>query len=130
MSDCLFPTCTRHAESNGYCIGHRIYASGTVVKTKTEIPKVGVKQKSIIQALKTTYPSFLTKHPLCEIKAPGCTQIATVVHHIAGRGKNEVLDQTTWKASCIHCNQWIEENHAKAQLMGVKTPRHHRKTNV
>lgn len=27
MSTCAFPLCQRHAEKNGYCIGHRIYAA-------------------------------------------------------------------------------------------------------
>lgn len=27
MATCSFPLCQRHAEKNGYCIGHRIYAA-------------------------------------------------------------------------------------------------------
>jgi len=27
MPTCAFPLCNRHAEKNGYCVGHRIYAA-------------------------------------------------------------------------------------------------------
>ena len=124
MSECLFPTCKSHAQSNGYCIGHRIYASGVSVKVPKALNKISEKRKDINQALRTIYPSFLAKHPKCEIKSPECTKIATVIHHTKGRGPNEILDQTTWKSSCERCNGWIEENHAKAEEMGVKQSRH------
>jgi hypothetical protein len=26
MANCKFPNCSRHAEKNGYCVGHRIFA--------------------------------------------------------------------------------------------------------
>lgn len=29
MANCAFPNCNRHAEKNGYCIGHRIFAKAS-----------------------------------------------------------------------------------------------------
>jgi hypothetical protein len=123
--ECNFPICQRHAQNNGYCIFHRIYASGsgTIEKPK-ELPKVSNTTKSVKQALKTMYPSFLHNHPLCEVKSPNCTTIATCVHHTKGRGKNEVLNQETWKSSCDPCNLWVEVNHAEAEKMDMKISRH------
>ena len=124
MAECLFPGCKRHPQNNNYCIGHRDFASGVSVKVPKELNKVSEKRKNINQALKTIYPSVLAKHPKCEVKSPECTKIATVIHHTKGRGPNEILDQSTWMASCERCNGWVEENHAKAEEMGVKKSRH------
>ena len=124
MSECLFPNCKRHAEKNGYCIGHHAYASGVSVTPKKEVNKVGDKQKDIKKALKEAYPVFLAKHPKCEINSPNCTKKATCVHHKKGRGINEVLDQSIWAASCEPCNLWCETNHAEAEARGMKISRH------
>lgn len=121
---CLFPGCQRYGEKNGYCIGHRIYASGVEVKMPKEPKKESDNQKDIKKALKTAYPVFLKRRPNCEVKSPECTKKATVVHHKKGRGKNEVLDQSTWMASCERCNSWVEQHHAEAEQMGAKVSRH------
>jgi hypothetical protein len=120
MSECLFPTCKSHAQSNGYCIGHRIYASGVSVKVPKALNKISEKRKDINQALRTIYPSFLAKHSKCEIKSPECTKIATVIHHVEGRLPSKVLDQTTWMASCTRCNIYVEENDGWARDRGFK----------
>lgn len=51
MANCAFPNCNRHAEKNGYCVGHRIYAKGASGSdAKKDDPKTthpgGVKKKS------------------------------------------------------------------------------------
>ncbi|MDI3319966.1 hypothetical protein [Pinibacter soli] len=124
---CRFPLCKRHPEKNGYCIGHRIYASGVVVEKQKKVNKESEKQKDIKKALKSAYPAFLAKRPNCEIQSPVCTKKATVVHHTQGRGKNEVLNQGTWMACCERCNGWVEDHHAEAEEKGFKKSRHKKK---
>lgn len=126
MSECLFPTCSRAAQSNGYCLFHRMYSnSSEEIKMPKEPNKKSDNQKAIDKELKKLYPIFLAKHPACEIKSPKCTKKATCIHHTKGRGKNEVLAVETWKASCTACNLWCETNHAEAEEKGVKKRRHH-----
>lgn len=51
MANCNFPNCNRHAEKNGYCVGHRIFAPKTGATSdkkddqKTD-QKGGTKKKS------------------------------------------------------------------------------------
>lgn len=123
--NCLFPTCRAHPEKNGYCVYHRIYASGAEVKTLKEIPKRTDTQKEINKLLKQAYPLYLAKKKhKCEIKSPVCTSKATVINHTRGRGKDHVLDESTWQASCSECNLWVEANHAKGEALGAKKTRH------
>lgn len=50
--ECKFPLCHRHAEANGYCIGHRIYANSggskeiqvDVTQVQKKKPDVGIKK--------------------------------------------------------------------------------------
>ena len=87
------------------------------------IAKRSPKMKAVIAELKKLYPIFLKARPLCEIKSEVCTHKATVVHHTAGRGAN-VLNQTTWKASCAPCNGFVENKDAWARDNGHKVSRH------
>ena len=89
--------------------------------------KESEKQKDIKKALKSAYPAFLLRNPLCQIGSPVCTKKATVVHHNQGRGINEVLNQATWMACCPPCNAWVEQHHAEAEQMGAKVSRHKKK---
>lgn len=123
MADCKFPNCKRFAQPNGYCIGHANFSSGVSVKAKEVIPNESDGQKEIKKSLKAAYQGFITKHPKCQIKSPECTKRATVIHHKAGRGKDVVLDQSTWMASCEHCNGYVEEHDAWARANGFKVSR-------
>lgn len=40
----------------------------------------------------------------CQAKLPGCTRIATQIHHKEGRDGHRLLDQTTWLAVCHNCH--------------------------
>jgi|GEM_PF-1460718 len=129
MSDkCLFPGCNRHPQKNSYCIGHRIYASGTEVKMPKEPNKVSDKMKDIKKALKSLYPAFLKSRPVCKIKSPVRTHKADVVHHDSGRDADTILDQSTWVECCAPCNGYVEEHDAWARERGFKKSRHQKKT--
>lgn len=90
----------------------------------TAMPKRSEKMKGIISALKPLYDKFLSTRPICEIRSSDCTGQATVVHHTEGRGVNQILDNSKWKASCTACNLWVETHHAEAEDKGLKKSRH------
>lgn len=124
MPECEFPNCKRNAEKNGYCIGHAGYSS--VPKEKKvfkPIPKVSEKMKVVKVELRKLYPIYLKANPICNIQNEGCTRKATTVNHTKGRGKNEILDQSTWEPSCNNCNLSIEINHNEARENGHKKQR-------
>lgn len=70
------------------------------------------------------YGPYLENNPVCAIRSPVCTYRATTVNHKAGRGKNEVLDQSTHEPSCDPCNFYIEAHHQWAVDNGHKISRH------
>lgn len=117
---CNFPTCDRKPESTGWCIFHAIYSNSVAVKKAKPVKKESDKMKDIKKGLKKIYPVFLAKHPHCEIKATGCTKQATVVHHKAGRGKDNILNVKSYVACCPSCNLWCETNHKEAAERGLK----------
>jgi hypothetical protein len=119
--NCLFPTCSVHPESNGYCLHHQMYSNSVSVKIKKEIPKRSESMKETMKELKKLYPVFLAKHPNCEVKlSPECTKKATCVHHINGRLKDNILNVETFMASCETCNLYVETHSALAKAKGVK----------
>lgn len=90
------------------------------VKPAKPIKKESSKMTQVKQELKKLYTIFLAKRKKCEVKSPECTKIATCVHHVHGRLKDNLMNQASWKASCEACNSWVERNHAKAAEMGMK----------
>lgn len=118
---CLFPTCSVHPESNGYCLYHQMYSSSVSVKPKKEIPKRSESMKETMKELKKLYPVFLAKHPNCEVNlSPQCTKKATCIHHRNGRLKDNILNVETFMASCETCNLYVETHSALAKEKGVK----------
>jgi hypothetical protein len=67
---------------------------------------------------------YLSKHSMCKAHLPGiCTQMATDVHHMAGRVGELYLDETHWIALCRACHMWIEEHPKEAKEMGFSINR-------
>lgn len=126
MPDCLFPTCSRNADGNGYCIFHKIYSNSAEVKVPKEIAKKSDNQKEIDKELKKLYPIYLSRpeNKACKIKMEGCTKKATVVHHTRGRIGDQVFEQKDWLPSCPSCNIVLETRHAESVEKGFKKPRH------
>lgn len=125
MPECKFPGCPRNSDgSSTYCVFHKKHYSNVAeVKIKKPPPKETNDMKAVKRDLKKLYPIYLAKNPLCNIKSPVCTGKATCVNHTEGRGGN-TLEITTWEASCVPCNQYIEENHEWARQRGHKKQRH------
>jgi hypothetical protein len=122
---CQFPLCKSNAiPGKIYCIGHNKHFGSVVIAEAKPINKVSSAMAAVKRELKKLYPIFLKKHPKCQIKSPVCTKKSTCIHHKKGRGKNEILDQGTWMASCEHCNSYVEQEHAWAEKNGFKVSRH------
>lgn len=120
---CNFPTCDRKPESTGWCIFHAIYSSSVSVKKAKPVKKESDSMKEIKRELKKLYPVFLAKNPVCNIKSPVCTKVATCINHTRGREGN-VLNVEDWESSCTACNSYIESHHSWAQKRGHKKERH------
>ena len=109
MANCSFPACKREATHGVYCYDHkRLMGTSDPVKKTKEINKESEKMKDIKATLKKEYPKYLKTRPFCAIKSPECTKVATVVNHTRGRGRDEILDQSSWEPSCTYCNSYIE----------------------
>ena len=125
MSDkCAFPMCTRHPQSNGYCISHRIYASGPVVKKPTPpIPKRSSKMKDVMKELAKLYGIFLAKpgNEYCKLRLDDrCNNLSQTVHHVRGRIGEQVFVQKDWLPSCSYCNTKLEAMDGEARKKGLK----------
>lgn len=120
--DCLFPTCQRHPQSNGYCLFHQMYSNSASVKLAKAIPKQSDTRKEVNKELKKKYTLFLSKpeNKYCKIQFTGCTHVATVVHHTRGREGDQLLNEADWMPSCPNCNLQVEINDAAARKAGVK----------
>jgi hypothetical protein len=90
-------------------------------KPKTKVPsklkQKSDKQKAIDKAYTLMRKEYLTKHPMCEIKLPGCNGQACDIHHTAYRGIN-TLAQATWLAACRECHEWCHSNPKEARELG------------
>lgn len=114
--------------SNMTYLEHRLaLKNGTAlpkVKPSKTLNKESSKMTEVKKELKKLYTMFLAKRSKCEIKSPECTKVATCIHHKKGRGKDELMNQKTWMASCERCNGYVEEHHKWAAEKGFKVSRH------
>ena len=83
------------------------------------IPLVSSKKKKKDQEYLKLRERYLTENPLCMVKVNGCSHGATDVHHtFAGANRDAFyLVQSTWKAVCRNCHDWIHANPAEARTM-------------
>jgi hypothetical protein len=88
------------------------------------LPQRTKKQAKTVRKLRKKYDAYLEKNPVCAIQSPVCTYHAGTVNHKAGRGENEVLDESTWEPSCYPCNGYVETHDEWAQQNGHKISRH------
>lgn len=130
---CKFPTCQRHAEKNGYCVGHSIYAPGATSHVSKPVekksnPRPPIKNKSTkLGKAEREYKKIvvrkLAENPLCEMTTPACTRIAEGLHHMKGRGAN-LLDEKYLLRSCNACNLYVELHPLWAIEKGLSISKH------
>lgn len=122
---CLFPTCKRHPEKNGYCIGHRMYAGMSIEKEKpAPIAKVGDKRKEENKKYDKISKELKKHHSTCQVKSPNCINSPVHIHHKKGRIGKLLTDPNHLIVACDPCNSYIEDNHAWAEEHGFKVTKH------
>lgn len=59
--------------------------------------------------------AFRKDNPQCQLRVVGvCTSKTEAVHHTIGKVGELLCETKYWMASCFACNNWVEDNHAKA----------------
>jgi len=89
-------------------------------KPKNIIPLVSSKKKKQDQEYLKLREKYLSDYDLCMVVVSGCSHKATDVHHTYA-GSNRAafyLVQSTWKAVCRNCHDWIHAHPQEARLMG------------
>lgn len=114
---CSFPNCSRHAQSNGYCIGHQAFANFKSVKVPAPPSKKSDVRKEEEKLYKKIVKDMAAVSNKCEIKSPVCTKIMEGLHHMKKRGAN-YLNKKFLKRSCNPCNHYIEEHPGWAKENG------------
>lgn len=110
MPECQFPTCTRHAQSNGMCVSHKIYADAKIEKTVFKnLPGKSDKKKITDKEYKKIVSQYFSISNKCEIHSPVCTKIMEGLHHMKKRGEF-LMDKRFLKRSCNACNSFLEAN--------------------
>jgi hypothetical protein len=93
------------------------------IKAREPIKKISDKQAKINSAYSVLRLQYLKMFPNCQVASTDCTHVATQVHHRAGRGKDHMLDTTTWLSICQNCHEKVEKNPEWAYLFGYSTKR-------
>ena len=86
----------------------------------TTISRVSAKRSKKDAEYSKLRQRYLTDNSLCMVKVNGCGHNATDVHHTyAGANRDAFyLVQSTWKAVCRNCHDYIHANPAEARTMG------------
>ena len=84
------------------------------------IPQVSSRRKQKDAEYLKLRERFLTQNPICQISVAGCSNGATDVHHTyAGSNRDAFyLVQSTWKATCRNCHDWIHTHPSEARTLG------------
>lgn len=84
------------------------------------IPKVSSKRAKKDEEYSKLRKKFLLDNPTCQINVNGCSIQATDVHHThAGKDRDVYyLIQSTWKASCRNCHDFLHLNPKIARELG------------
>jgi hypothetical protein len=104
-----------------YCWScHKSKDENTQKPTNSAIPRVSAKRAKKDAEYSKLRQRYLTENSLCMIKVSGCTNSATDVHHtFAGANRDAFyLVQSTWKAVCRNCHDWVHLNSKKARELG------------
>ena len=93
------------------------------IKGTKPISSMSNKQKLRMDDYMKVRNQFLNNHPICQANLPGCTHIATQIHHKAGRIGTNLTDSTNFLAVCFNCHRLIEENPELAKSLNLSKSR-------
>jgi len=97
-----------------------INSDSTQKPTDYKIPQVSSKRAKKDAEYSKLRERFLTENPLCMVKVNGCGHGATDVHHTHSGANRDAfyLVQSTWKAVCRNCHDWIHKFPKEARILG------------
>jgi hypothetical protein len=110
----LFP-----ASINGYCRN----CLPQKEKKKKEIKRVSTKREKQDREYNKLRSEILKTNTVCHGIFPGCTMVATDVHHTMGRLKYYLVT-STWVPLCRNCHRYVEDNPKEAKLLNLSKSRH------
>lgn len=87
------------------------------------IPRTSKKRQKQIRLYSKERKKFLTEGDKCEAGLPGCTILATDVHHMKGRVGSNLLNRETWLKVCRSCHIKIEQSPLMAKKLGLSESR-------
>jgi len=87
---------------------------------RTKIKKISDKHKDIVRKYSKLRKEYLKKHPLCKIVLPGCTRLATEIHHSGKKYSEQLwLDTSLFISVCSSCHKKIEQSPSLAKELGI-----------
>ena len=95
-------------------------AGDTEKKPTNPISRVSAKRAKKDAEYSKLRQRYLTENPMCMIKVKDCMHEATDVHHTYNGANRDAfyLVQSTWRATCRVCHNWIHEHPEDARVMG------------
>jgi len=97
------------------------------IKAREPIKKTSKKQAKINRAYSELRLRYLYIFPHCRVCSNDCTFMATEIHHKKGRGKDNMLDSSTWLSVCHQCHELVEKNPEWAYEHGYSIKRLNKK---
>lgn len=92
------------------------YKAGRVSVLK----KASKKHGKIVREYLTVRKEYLRQHPLCTIELPGCTRLATQIHHSGKKFSEKLwLDTSLFVSCCDNCHREIERSPLLAKELGI-----------
>jgi hypothetical protein len=79
-------------------------------KKKKPISIKSVKRMAEERLYKKQLKEILAENPNCEIKSPGCTKVATGLHHLQKRSPKNYRKRENLIRACNNCNLFVENN--------------------
>src|SRR5690606_7095818 len=87
----------------------------TVIKPVSDKQAVRNREYSVVRK------EHLAENPFCKAKLPGCTGIATQIHHNRGRIGDDLTDRSTFVSICANCHRIVESESENAKLFNLST---------
>lgn len=134
---CSIHGCSYLAERNGICSRHnreaRKAAAPKAKPTRKRIAKQSDNQKDRLKIYHTIRELFLKENPYCaahfkvfpDVRSK---EIATDVHHMAGREGDALYDVRRWLPVCRRCHERITLESEWAYNSGLSLSRHQTET--
>jgi len=87
-------------------------------KPRKRLNQVSDKKRAELAVYKVKRVAFLERNRYCEVRAGGCRNFATEVHHSERRLGGKLTDENTFVAVCRPCHHHLETHPSWARANG------------